>query len=268
MKIAVSAENTHLEAKVAHKFGTSKYLVIVDLDSGESEAVPNPGASAQRGAGMQAVVLAISKDVEVVLTGYCSPDTKNHLTANGIEIISNLSGTVGEVVARYKTSDLGKHKEGEFAHRQRWAKVDKVVFNHAIRASANQFATLLPVLVSIVLLMGLFSAFVPRDLLVSIFSGNPVLDTLWGACFGSILAGNPINSYIIGGELLTYGLSLLAVTAFIMTWVTVGLIQLPAEIAALGKRFALVRNAVSFVLSIGVATLTVLIFNFVTGQAC
>jgi len=118
-----------------------------------------------------------------------------------IEIISNLSGTVGEVVERYKKSHLGKHKEGEFAHRQRWAKIDRVVFNHAIRASANQFATLLPILVSIVLLMGLFSVFVPRDLLVSIFSGNPALDTLWGACFGSILAGNPINSYIIGGEL-------------------------------------------------------------------
>jgi len=265
MKIAVSAENTDLEAKVAHKFGTSKYLVIVDLDSGDSEAVPNPDASAQRGAGMQAVVLAISRDVEVVLTGYCSPAAKSHLTVNGIEVISDLSGTIGEVVERYKKGDLGKHKEGEPGHRPRWAKIDKVVFNHAIRTSANQFATLLPILVSIVLLMGLFSAFVPRDFLVSIFSGNPALDTLWGACFGSILAGNPINSYIIGGELLTYGLSLLAVTAFIITWVTVGLIQLPAEIAALGKRFALVRNAVSFVLAIGVATLTVLIFNFVTG---
>lgn len=265
MKIAISAESADLEAEVARRFGTSKYLVIVDLDIGGFEVVPNPGASAQRAAGMQAVVLAISKDVEVVLTGYCSPATNNHLTANGIEVISGLSGTVGEAVERYKKGDFRKHKEAELERSPRWGKIDKAVLSHAIRASANQFATLLPVLVGVVLLMGLFNAFVPRDFLISIFSGDPALDTFWGACFGSILAGNPINSYIIGGELLTYGVSLFAVTAFIITWVTVGLVQLPAEIAALGKKFALVRNAVSFVLSIVIAALTVVIFNFVTG---
>jgi len=222
MKIAVSSDSADLEAKVAHKFGTSKYLVIIDLESGDFEAVPNPGASAQRGAGMQAVVLAVSKDVEAVLTGYCSPTVKSHLTANGIEVIPDLSGTVSELVERYKKGDLGKHKEAELGHRPGWAKIDKAVFKHTIRTSANQFATLLPIMVSVVLLMGLFSAFVPRNVLVSIFSGNRALDTLWGACFGSITAGNPINSYIIGHELLACGVSLLAVTAFIVAWVTVG----------------------------------------------
>ena len=77
MKIAVSSDSAEIEAKVAHKFGTAKYLVIIDLESGDSEAVPNPGASAQRGAGMQAVVLAISKDLKAVLTGYCSPAINN-----------------------------------------------------------------------------------------------------------------------------------------------------------------------------------------------
>jgi len=265
MKIAVSAEGADLEAGVAPKFGTSKYLVIVDLDTGDTEAVPNPGASARRGASVQAVVLAISKGVKVVLTGYCSPSARGHLTANGIEVISGLSGTAGEVVKRYMKGDLDKYKEREVERGSRWYEIDKAVFSHAIRASVNQFATLLPVLVGVVLLMGLFNAFVPLDFLVSIFPGKPALDALWGACFGSILAGNPINSYIIGGELLTRGVSLFAVTAFIVAWVTVGLVQLPAEIAALGKRFALVRNAVSFVLSIAVAALTVVVFNVVTG---
>ncbi|RLB95341.1 MAG: hypothetical protein DRH50_04440, partial [Deltaproteobacteria bacterium] len=60
-------------------------------------------------------------------------------------------------------------------------------------------------------------------------------------------------------------LSLVAVTALIITWVTVGLIQLPAEIAALGTKFAILRNVVSFVLSIPIAILTVAIFNLVKG---
>lgn len=214
---------------------------------------------------MQTVVLAVSKDVEVVLTGYCSPTVKSHLAANGIEVIPDLSGTVSELVERYKKGDLGKHEEAELGHRPKWASIGKAVFKNAARTSAKQFGTLLPVLAGVVMLMGLFNAFVPRNFLASIFSGNRALDALWGACFGSITAGNPINSYIIGHELLACGVSLLAVTAFIVAWVTVGLIQLPAEIAALGKRFALVRNAVSFVLALGVATLTVLVFNFVAG---
>jgi len=35
MKIALSADGIDLEAKVAQRFGTSKYLVIVDLNSGD-----------------------------------------------------------------------------------------------------------------------------------------------------------------------------------------------------------------------------------------
>jgi hypothetical protein len=83
--------------------------------------------------------------------------------------------------------------------------------------------------------------------------------------FCPISSGNPINSYIIGGELLEYGVGLCAVTALIIAWVTVGLAQLPAEISALGSRFALVRNAISFVLSIAIAFATVGILNFITG---
>jgi hypothetical protein len=74
---------------------------------------------------------------------------------------------------------------------------------------------------------------------------------------GSISGGNPITSYIIGGELRQQGVSMLAITAFIVSWVTVGIIQMPAEALMLGKRFAIVRNAVSFFISIVIAILTV-----------
>jgi len=84
-----------------------------------------------------------------------------------------------------------------------------------------------------------------------------VIDPFVGAVFGSILAGNPINSYIIGGELLRNGVSLFAVTAFIVAWVTVGVIQFPAESMMLGKRFAAVRNLTSFILCIIIAVVTV-----------
>ena len=52
--------------------------------------MPNPGASSQRGTGMQAVVLALSKDVKTVFTGYCSPNAYNQLKANGVEVLTDM----------------------------------------------------------------------------------------------------------------------------------------------------------------------------------
>jgi hypothetical protein len=47
------------------------------------------------------------------------------------------------------------------------------------------------------------------------------------------------------------------VTALIISWVTVGSIQLPAEALMLGKRFAIYRNLLSFVFAIVISVLTV-----------
>ena len=129
--------------------------------------------------------------------------------------------------------------------------------------TARQFGKMLPILIGVIFLMGLLKAFVSKKMLLSVFFGNVIWDTVKGACLGSILPGNPINSYIIGGEMLENEVSLFAVTAFMMTWVSVGLVQLPAEMAALGRRFSLIRNAVSLVVSIGAAIVTVFILNLI-----
>jgi uncharacterized membrane protein YraQ (UPF0718 family) len=108
----------------------------------------------------------------------------------------------------------------------------------------------------VVLLIGLFKLVISRELVAKFFSGNVLQDAFFGTCFGSVLAGNPINSYLIGAGLLHQGVSLFGVTAFMLAWVSVGLLQLPAEMAALGKRFALARTGLSFCLAMVVSVLT------------
>jgi uncharacterized membrane protein YraQ (UPF0718 family) len=125
--------------------------------------------------------------------------------------------------------------------------------------AGKSFSTSLPMLLGIILLMGLFQTFITPAMIRAMFSGDMFRDTLVGALIGSISAGNPITSYIIGGELLDKGVSLFAVTAFIVAWTTVGVVQYPAEMDFLGKRFATLRNLVSFMLAILVAIITVLI---------
>lgn len=119
----------------------------------------------------------------------------------------------------------------------------------------------LPIILGVLILVSLANVLVPKNFYTTLFRGNLFLDPFIGSLLGSILAGNPITSYIISGELLKQGISLIAVTAFIVSWVTVGVIQLPAEIMLLGKKFAITRNVTAFFLAIIVAIITVLILN-------
>jgi predicted Fe-Mo cluster-binding NifX family protein len=214
MKIAVSSDGSTLDAKVANRFNDAKYLLIIDLDTGEYEAIPNPFTTGQHGAGVQAIVLAVSRGAKTVLTGYTSPAVANQFKSSSIEVLTGMTGTVRDAIERYKTASSLKASETE--PEAKAAIINKSLLVHATRSAAIQFVNLLPILIGVVLLIGLFNAFVSEQWLTPVFSGNVALDTLWGACFGSIFAGNPINSYVIG-ELLKYGVSLFAVTAFIVT---------------------------------------------------
>jgi len=126
-------------------------------------------------------------------------------------------------------------------------------------ASANALRSLLgmmPMLLAVFGLVGLFQTFVSPQTLRSFFTGTPLCDTLLATLIGGVSVGQPVISYIIGGELLDQGISLYAVSAFILAWVTLGVIQLPFEASLFGGRFTLVRNLLAFffALLIGWAT--------------
>jgi len=129
----------------------------------------------------------------------------------------------------------------------------------ALIKSAKSLYQTLPILIGAILLVSLANALIPKTFYSTMFRNNLFLDPFIGSAIGSILAGSPITSYIIGGELLKQGISLVAVTAFLVAWVTVGMVQLPAESVMLGKKFAVVRNITAFLFSIIVAIITTII---------
>ncbi len=133
-------------------------------------------------------------------------------------------------------------------------------------ASLKAFKSLwnsLPILLGVILLISIVRALLPAKAFMTVFGKNKVLDVFIGDLVGSVFAGNPVTSYVLGGELLKQGVSLLAVTAFLVAWVTVGVVQLPAESMLLGKKFAIVRNLTAFVMAIIVALITVLVLNII-----
>ena len=123
------------------------------------------------------------------------------------------------------------------------------------------FKTVVPMLIGVLLLVSLLHQFFKNNYQYW-FSGNLILDPLIGAIAGSISFGMPVTSYVAGGELLHAGVSLLAVTAFIMSWTTVGLIMIPLEASVLGIRFAVTRNILNFIFALIVAISTVSTLKF------
>jgi uncharacterized membrane protein YraQ (UPF0718 family) len=129
----------------------------------------------------------------------------------------------------------------------------KITFSLAMRKTGKTLANMFIYIVGTIFLIALINTLVPKWFYVSIFTRNNFIDPWIGALLGSISAGSPAVSYIISGELLNQGIGLATVTAFLVAWVTVGIVQLPFEINILGKKFAFWRNVLSFVFAVGIA---------------
>ena len=139
--------------------------------------------------------------------------------------------------------------------------MDHLKLKESMQKAGKSLWNAFPSLIGVVLLISIANAFIPKSAFVLLFKGNYFLDSVMGSALGSVLAGNAVTSYILGGELLSQGVSLLAVTAFLVAWVTVGLVQLPAESILLGKKFAITRNITSFIFSIIAAILTTIVVS-------
>jgi len=217
MRSGISADGPSLDTKVGERFGTSKYLLIVDLKTGKVEAVVNPGASSLSHSGIQAVIMVISKKPDVLLTGYVSPTAEKHLTANRIRVVRGKDGSVSEALEQFKQSLIEENGgRGNAPTRPAGAHGDSLI--QAIKSSAKQFGSALPVMLTVILLLGLFQAFVGKDVIASFFSGQGLEDTFKGAVAGSLFPGNPITSYIIGGEILAVKPFLLPVMISYFGW--------------------------------------------------
>jgi predicted Fe-Mo cluster-binding NifX family protein len=108
MKIAVSATNDSLDARIDPRFGRCEYFVIVDTETMNFESLPNTSRSALSGAGIQAAQAIANKGVQAVLTGNVGPNAFQALSSAGVNIITGVFGTVREGVEKFKNGQLQK----------------------------------------------------------------------------------------------------------------------------------------------------------------
>ncbi len=110
MKIGITSMGENLDANIDQRFGRCRYFIIVDTESMEFETLSNENVMASGGAGVQAAQTIANKGIEAIITGNVGPNAFQTLSAAGIRIYTGASGTVREVIEKYKK---GEFKETE-----------------------------------------------------------------------------------------------------------------------------------------------------------
>ncbi len=106
MKICITAEGDTLESKVDQRFGRCQYFIFYDIATSEFEAVQNQNISGMGGVGVQSGQFVAERKAEVVLTGHVGPKAAQTLQAAGIDVVVDVSGSVKEVIEKYKNGEL------------------------------------------------------------------------------------------------------------------------------------------------------------------
>jgi predicted Fe-Mo cluster-binding NifX family protein len=106
MKIAVSSNGEDLNAPLDPRFGRCAYFLIIETEDMSFEAFNNESAVQGGGAGIQAAQFVASQGAEAVITGNCGPNAVQMLSAAGIELFGGQTGTVREVIERFKNGHL------------------------------------------------------------------------------------------------------------------------------------------------------------------
>lgn len=107
MKVAVTAKGTYLTAEVDPRFGRAPYIMIVDTETMEYEALDNSSnVNAFKGAGIQAATIVAEKGAEVLLTGYCGPNAFRTIQAAGMKVVSDVTGTVEQAIKTFLSGNV------------------------------------------------------------------------------------------------------------------------------------------------------------------
>ena len=109
MKIAISTSTADLDSLVDPRFGRAASFVIVDTETEEWSAYPNPASNARGGSGVQAAQSIADRGAQAAISGDFGPNACNTLAAAGIQMYMASTGkafTARELLVRYRRGQL------------------------------------------------------------------------------------------------------------------------------------------------------------------
>ena len=130
----------------------------------------------------------------------------------------------------------------------------------ALKVAGKTFINLLPITLIIIILVGFLMGFVPPSQIEGFFGQQSgILGILTISIIGALIHIPSLIAFPLAGSLLESGASISSVAAFITTLTMVGTAFIPLEIKILGKKFALLRNGLSFIVALLIALMMGLI---------
>lgn len=118
----------------------------------------------------------------------------------------------------------------------------------SLRTARETLLRMVPLLLAIFALIGLFQEFVPAEMIRSwLGDDNHFFSLLNGGLVGAIAIGPPVAAFPIAGSFIETGAWPPAAAAFIVSWVSVGVVTMPVEAHVFGWRFTLWRNLITFI---------------------
>jgi len=106
MKIIITATSDKIDHPFSPRFGRADYFMLIDSDTREWEAFPNPATNARGGAGPLAVQFIAEKGAEVVISGRYGPNAFTALEAAGMKAYTANEGAVSEVLQQFLDHQL------------------------------------------------------------------------------------------------------------------------------------------------------------------
>lgn len=168
MKIAIPCTLSDLDGMVEPKLGTAAKLLIIETDDMSFEVLDGPPKTSGPGAGVAVISLVVSMGAQVILVGYAAPHIVAALKNKSIEIVTGVSGKAGDAVVDYLNSRSGAAEseklpsnEGTPSEQEKWGE--------ALKKGLRQFYSILPRMLGVILLLGLFRGFISEQTLLSFF---------------------------------------------------------------------------------------------------
>lgn len=126
----------------------------------------------------------------------------------------------------------------------------------SFKVAAKSLWSMAPGLLAIVGVVGLILGILPPETITQLVGEEAgLMATATAAVLGAITLIPALISFPLAASLLRSGATVTTIAAFITTLVMVGFVTAPMEMRALGKRFTLLRNGLSFVAALAIAAL-------------
>jgi len=107
MNIILTTLSAGLDSELDSRFGRAAYFLLVNPDTLEWKALPNPALNATGGAGIQAAQLVTDQNCSAIVSGDFGPNAFNALKAAGISMyLFGTCRTVQEAIGRFKSGQL------------------------------------------------------------------------------------------------------------------------------------------------------------------